>query len=313
MAKIEETALEILRERAWRKVETFGDLASKEALPVQLDQFARATNIQRIRFERLMSVAGLAKLHNGFEIVVNTEADGVNQAAGTLVDLDRWASTVLDSSLRFTVAHEIAHAIVLAAHEGDWGSDVFRKNQRAIENTCNQMAAALLMPRRHLEREVGLQAFHASHLVAIAGKFGVSCEAFVRRLKQSDIQSAFVNLHGFLAFLSKESGGFGIVCSHVSGDFAHKRFDSFFDSDNSDKDEDGESSLPRADGLLKTFRTDDLVSWFDSGDNGQREVRILYHSGEGSTVPCDVSFCQVHGFGTRLLFCVQMTEPPQKA
>ncbi len=312
MARAEDITLEVLRDRAWRTVEAFVDRATKEALPVQLEEFARATSIKRVRFEPLLSVAGLAKLENGLEIVVNTEADGVHEPAGTIIDLDRWASIILDSSLRFTIAHEIAHAIVLASHDGNWRSDIFRKNQRAIENLCNRMAAELLMPKKHLAREVDMRPFDASHLVAIAGKFCVSTEAFVRRLKQSDVQSVFVKLHGFVVFLSKESGEFAIVCSHVSGDFAHKRFDSFFDWEDSEEENDGEDSLPPANSLLRTLGIEGIVSWLDSADSDSRAIRIVYRADDGSTVPCTVSFCRVHRSKTNSLFCLEITEPPGK-
>lgn len=98
---------------------------------------------------------------------------------------------------RFTVAHELGH--YLLDHEGDWHVDnlqMSRRDERASagehapEIEANQFAAALLMPRLWLAKDLEGQPLdlrHEDELIELAQRYRVSTQAMTYRLVNLDL------------------------------------------------------------------------------------------------------------------------------
>src|SRR5438034_1086182 len=128
---------------AWKGANKLaGSLA--DAPPAKLDVYAKELGIRHVRVKPLISDAGLARGSGELEIVVNTEAPGINLPAGfsALVDDGTWDK--FQPSLRFTVAHEIAHAVFLRAAERGTGADLLEGERKDVERACNRLARLLL-------------------------------------------------------------------------------------------------------------------------------------------------------------------------
>ena len=123
---------------------------------------AKALGVERIRFEPLISDAGLAKTAEGFEIVINTEAPGATEPPGSifLADDGRWNE--LRSPLRFSVAHELAHVPFLISAGRKRFADVLTRNQPDVERGSSVLARTFLLPRKLLIRELGNGLFDVS-------------------------------------------------------------------------------------------------------------------------------------------------------
>ena len=109
MGKKRETEIARISREAWKTAEALVASVSDTHLPVPLATIAKSLGVRCIRFEALISDIGLAMSTEGFDIVVNTEAPGVRETAGTTLSVDDGRWDELRPSLRFSVAHELAH------------------------------------------------------------------------------------------------------------------------------------------------------------------------------------------------------------
>lgn len=88
---------------------------------------------------------------------------------------------------RFTIAHELGHYFL---HPNKNTFIDYRDNKTGIERTpkevqANMFAAALLMPRKKLEKDfmgIARNGFHEDHLLSLAQKYNVSKDAMQIRL-----------------------------------------------------------------------------------------------------------------------------------
>lgn len=93
---------------------------------------------------------------------------------------------------RFTLAHEIGHAIVFRSighsstqlGEGHLQCRTRTLDERDEEHVCDVLAAELLMPRMQFLRCMGENGVCASSISVISRKFGVSLQAGSRRVSQ---------------------------------------------------------------------------------------------------------------------------------
>lgn len=229
MAQARRTKFTDLKEQAWRTAHEWSKKVARKPLPTPLHDLATLHKIQYIRFEPLLSTAGIREDENGHVIMVNTEAPGVTQAGGTVLKIDSsWND--LEPALRFTLAHEISHLFFLAdVEEKDDLKELvlfLGRHNAQLEKTCNEMARVLLIPKQRLISEIrnADQLFDSSHLKRVTTMFRVSPEVFVRRLHVTDMRDAFGNVHGFVAFVRVEDKAFRVVASHVWGPQAQARF-----------------------------------------------------------------------------------------
>jgi len=279
-----------------------GDALTGRDLPVPLHEFAKSRNIQRLRFEPLLSTAGLAKSQDGFEIYLNTEGPGVDQKAGTVLDAgdDNWSGLATPS--RFSVAHEIAHLIFKETAEEGSQSDFFRENADKLEVACNEIARMLLIPKQLLIREVGDRLFDASHLGRLLTTFRVSAEVIVRRFRLADLKSVFGNVSGLIALAREDEKAIRIVDSHSFGHLALERFG---------------SALGRSGGRLEGCAIQDLRlhsdvdRWLRQEEKGSQEIRVPWRTDAPERLPCELSFHRICRVPLVLLIGVKIAGVPE--
>lgn len=117
------TQIETLSEKAWAEVQRLAAMAGETPPPVSLRRVAKELGVRRIEFAPLWSNAGLRKVRDGYEIVLNTESPGVNENPGEQLVMDSEAPTDVQPPVRFTIAHELAHMVSLKI-AGDTKRDV---------------------------------------------------------------------------------------------------------------------------------------------------------------------------------------------
>lgn len=208
-----------LREKVARVVERWGDTFGNRC-PVPVHELAASYDVRRIRFEPLLSTAGLSKGTDGYVVHVNTEAYGAAQPAGTVLPFDQESFDRLKPQVRFSIAHEIGHVIFIKEANAGVANDKHRRNVKALEAACNQMAGVILIPKAQFLQVVGDGLFNVTRVVKAMDVFGVSAMTFVLRLKGSDLQRSAQNVNGVLA-LAQETGGTIVIGPiHVKGPLA---------------------------------------------------------------------------------------------
>lgn len=310
MARVRRTKFDDLREQAWRGVCDWAKAVASKPLPTPLHVLARLRKIQCVRFEPLLSTAGLTKHDNGYAIVVNTEAPGVTQNGGTVLPLDN-AWDDLAPPLRFTLAHEISHLFFLDGIEvADRRHSV--RNHAQLERACNEMARVIMIPQQRLVKEIGTpdQLFDSSHLKHVCNMFRVSPEVFVRRLQLPDIRDEFGNVDGLIAFVRADEGKFRIVALHAWGPQACARFRL-------------SPALPRQsqqtvskrqvnpDGcmLSELHLGSDLDSPLGSSEHYQQELRVpCTHNRE---LPCEFNACLTSSRPRAFFITIRVSGPPR--
>jgi len=142
--------------------------------PTDLDAIVRSMGI-KMRKEIIQGSGFLARNDNGLEIVCNPTQSPARQ--------------------RFTIAHELAHALIDQIAPG------FDQHNEEVEQLCNSIAAELLMPRevcirklrsiRNVNHDLAL-----SHVAEIAEIFQTSLEATLYRCAEFLRVSVFIVADG---------------------------------------------------------------------------------------------------------------------
>lgn len=310
-------------QEAWKLVQKQSASVAEWPPPVPLGNCAKEFGIRCIRFEPIISAAGLAKSGEDLEIIVNTEAVEDTYPPGTTLAIDdvKWA--VFAPSLRFTIAHEIAHAAFFRTTGWDKESDLAQKNRRHIERACNILARTFLMPRKMLLQGTGNRLFDVAHVESLLSAFRVSPEVFIRRLHLSDVKSCYTELDGFLAFAQEREGRVRIKACHVVGTHAKGRFHQALGQRKGESQQLREPSGLSVEYLeskwamegwaindLKLNGDMDLESFLRDNENG----RLIFEVGwaAGDVIPCDLTFRRIHHSRLGSLLRVQVTGPVQK-
>lgn len=156
-----------------------------DRVPVPLHELAKQRNIHRIRFEPLISISGIVKTKDGFDIVVNTEdAPEAIQKGSTVQEVNNsdWSNFKLP--LLFSMAHEIAHVIFFDVVGGITKKRFLRDHEDELETACSKMARMLLIPKQRLIREIGDRLFDVNHIKGLTELFKVSPEVFIWRFQR---------------------------------------------------------------------------------------------------------------------------------
>ncbi len=317
MSKQKRSKFDELSQRAWRTIEDLTKSIAAKPLPVALDEVASSFGIRYIRFEPLLSTAKLVKIEAGFYILMNTEAPGANQPAGTILDAKGGKWLDLAPSLRFTVAHEVAHAIFLEAG-WDWNRDQFSRHDRALESTCSQMARVLLLPAPRLVQEWDGRPFDVAHIRTLLKRFQVSPQVFVLRLNLHDLRGAFDGFDGMLAFAREEEKHIRIVAYHAWGPLATIRFKAIPSISAAQRqllERKGTTRSAKEDALLEGNQINHLVSdfdveaWLRTGARDLRPVPVAWRT--GVTLPCEIKGCQIHSKPPGFFISIRVKGPPE--
>ena len=216
-----------LRRRAWHQAWKMSACAAANAPPVALHELADKLRIRRIEFLPLLSTAGVGPVENGYVVYINTRAPGATRISKKCLDLTHEDFTSLTSPLRFSVAHEMAHVFFFDLLGGDCESNLLRRHWQALENSCNQMARVLLVPRKSLLREIEGDLFALDRLMHVVRRFRVSPQVFIYRLHLDDMRDAFQGHDaGLIACIQKRPEGPRVIAAHALGGLATIRWPS---------------------------------------------------------------------------------------
>ena len=278
-----------------------------DRVPVPLHELAIGKNIQRIRYEPLLSTSGLVKAKDGFDIFLNTEAPGViyNQKAGTVQEINSTAWSNFDPSLLFGIAHEIAHVIFLDVAGGIQKKELLRRHNIKLERACSNMARMLLIPKQRLIREIGGKLFDANHIKGLTELFNVSPEVFIWRLPLNDMKDVFKDTDGFLIYAHIENKErIRIKACHIWGPLANSVFKIV--------DTNKQAVLPQGYvlGELPIFKIDtefdEVNAWLLKSENGKRPLQVTWKIEENSFLPCELNFCRTQNRSDRLLIGIKV-------
>ncbi len=213
------------RASAWQQAWTMSALAANSAPPVALHELASKLRIRQIEFLPLISTAGIRPLDGGYVIYINTRAPGAESVTRERLEPTHDDFSNLNSPLRFTVAHEMAHVFFFNAVGGNHDSPLLRKHWQAIENSCNQMARVLLLPKAPFLRELGPDLLAAPQLWITSRRFAVSPRVLIYRLQLEDLRHTMADSDGGLIGLVEEGRDQAmLVAVHTIGTFARMRW-----------------------------------------------------------------------------------------
>src|SRR3989442_41583 len=178
MDKAWTSAFDRLRSHAWRVVENWAEPNTySDRAPIH--ELAARYGVRGIRFEPLLSSAGLSKTKANFLVHINTEAYGVTHPEGTVLDLSAESLVSLSPQERFSVAHELAHAILLKDADAVAKPRGLRHGTTAVESLCNELAGAILLPKRQFVGMIGDHLFDADIVRNVSRTLGVSVTTFI--------------------------------------------------------------------------------------------------------------------------------------
>ena len=278
MAKRSSIAFDNLVPRAWQAVAEWAAKCSQLRPPVRIEELANTYRVKQIEFEPLLSTAGIEKDGDGFVISVNPEADGATNAEGDVLKISAESLSPLASSVRFTLAHELAHLILYSLSDED--EDSFKNHEDRLEVTCNQLAGAIVLPKESLVREVDGKLFDAQHLARLLPLFRVSVDILVRRLHAPDLRSAFGTLDGALAVARPSNGALNISAHFSVGAYASIRWKPIEPSD----------ETPGWDRLwLNEVVCNDIIN----NKSNRAIVDVLWHKVAKETIRCEVTSLRV--------------------
>lgn len=323
-------ATEIARvsEVAWQTAQKMTAALSQLSPPVPLGKLAEQVEIRCVRFAPLIGDAGLARNGSDFEIVVNADAFVGAPSAGTILEVGdrKWAE--FPSALRRTIAHEIAHLLFLNAAGKKQDSDLFRKNEEAVENGCNILARVFLLPRNMLPHELGERLLEVDYVNSLLTTFRVSPEVFVRRLHLSDMRLD-CKLDGFFAYVQEQEGILRIIACHVVGANSLDRFNSALSKGKSPQEYLSLSDnykqvrwvmervidrkhMPLVDvGLGRNFNASmDIESKLRATERAELDLEVGW--GGGDVKPCKLAFVRRHDAPLNLLMSVQVVGSTKK-
>lgn len=298
MADVRQSQFGRLRKEAGRFLDKYARSGTDGRLPVALGDVLAARKVRAIRFEPLWSDAGVEEDGDGFVICVNTEARGVREAPGTTVAVSEYDWTRLASPVRFSIAHELAHLIVLELAGGKAESDIFRRHAQALETTCNEMAGAILLPRAQLVREVDGRFFDTARLVPVCDAFGVSPEVLLLRLGLSDMREAVKDVDGILALVLRERDNVEVASSVKLGTLASQRWRHLADRS-------------RSIGIEELYLPSELVTAVCEQNRVEDMARVMWR--EDMILPCEVTAYRIYDDPLKVLIGIRVAGPPAGA
>ena len=200
------------------------------APPVALHELASKVRIQRIELLPMLCTAAIGPVDGGYVIYINTTANGSEQIRKGHLDVTEEDFRCLNNSLRFSVAHEIAHVFFFNSVGGDCRNTLLQDHWRALENSCSQMARVMLLPAKALVREIGNSVFAPGRLLEIVRRFKVSPAVFIYRLNLDDMRSEFRRTFpieeedGLIACIHMRRNEPAVIASQPFGVLGHSRW-----------------------------------------------------------------------------------------
>jgi hypothetical protein len=274
------TPFAALREKAWRGLQRLSQDVSETAPPVRLHAVATRLHVRRVEFVPMVSTAGVKPIEDGYVILVNTTAAGASRVTKRHLEVTESDFDSLSVPLRFCIAHELAHIVFYDLFDGDCRNPVFQDHWEALENACNQMARALLIPRLALLRTLGCRTPSPHLFVHLAKAFRVSPEVFIRRLELEDTREIrLFPEDGLVAFVRDQGNGPKLLARHAWGPLARVRWP-----------KDGWS--PAGEPMDRFGVSKDLQSLFEIGEEFSLDVEVIWR--QGQVAPCRLEITPTH-------------------
>ncbi|MGA2220563.1 MAG: ImmA/IrrE family metallo-endopeptidase [Verrucomicrobiia bacterium] len=174
--------------------DALGSMATSDRLPVNLNIIAQRLRVTAVEFQPLLVSAMLSTHPEGFRIFVKSEVDRVEDLRKRFES--EAPKALLPTKVRFSIAHELAHALLYNLAGVGKSIPREKRNFRAgggktklsiLERQCDRIAGHLLMPSPIWEREIGsLKSVAPEELLGLARRAGVSVEALVIRLDECE-------------------------------------------------------------------------------------------------------------------------------
>lgn len=220
-------ALSKLRDQAWKQAHAMSAAAAEDAPPVALHSLASALRIRHIELLPMLCTAAIGPAEGGYVVYINSTASGADDIAKERLELTAEDFARLNVRLRFSVAHEMAHVFFFNALGGDCRSKVLQDHWEALENSCSQMARAILLPKKALLREIGGSLFAPARLVQVAKRFRVSPQVLIYRLRLEDMRNSYQRDEpGLVACVDVRGEEPMVIARHAVGDLGKGRWPS---------------------------------------------------------------------------------------
>lgn len=304
MRRAQDSPFDRLRQQARSVVDQWAQSVADGPLPVSLQDLAAAYKVRAVVFEPLLSDTALEREGNGFLICVNTEGRGANHKAGTEIELSSSDVSTWSAPLRFSVAHELAHLIILELTGREEKRDFFRRHSEALERTCNEMAGAMLLPQLRLKREIGSRLFDAVHLRDLCGRFAVSPETFFLRFRSADVRTELKAFDGLVVLARENQESIEIALSIVLEPLARQKWRHIAEARESLQIE--AIGLPSE--VLRSVCEEEAL---------EKQVEIEWRHAstlEPRTIlPCELKTCRLYSKRRAIIIAIRVIAPPEPA
>jgi hypothetical protein len=287
--------LEKVELRAWDIINEWANKWSARPLPVPLEELARAYKVVRVDVQALLGTAGIEKEGDAFVICVNSEADGVKLPEGATIDVSSETWAKLSRPLRFTLAHELSHLILLQIKSGDVSA--FKDCESKLETLCNDMAGALLMPKSKLLDDLANEPFDVNRVIDLASKFRVSADTFVIRLNAPDHAPRTDEPGGILALMRRRDARLEFDAVHVHGWRANQRWDKL-------KTKAGREKA----GVEDLFLRPEVIDQITSCDDVQQKAGVVWRTDTREMLACDLTSRHLQRDPLAVLIGIRITD-----
>lgn len=298
----------MLAERRAKKI--FESLDS--SVPTNLTELGRRRGLGAIRFRPILGSAGLLKTQQGFDVVVNTEARGAETRPKDILLPDSdW--NILAPPVRFTIAHEIAHTVLIEIAEGDTRKEVFIKNEEAVDTLCNDLASKFLMPSTQIDRALGSKKFNAVHIAGLPNMFRVSVDALMYRLDSADLTKSFSQDDGLIALLREvhQPDASGGTLQFIAGKLCGARALNQFGLGPKDPSRGRETKFPSGRSITEVDLGDISSDLLRQGQHDKHSISVQWRGGQpDNLVDCEVEFQKIYDRPVSLILTVQVTAGP---
>ena len=193
------------------KAESLASSVSKDEFPILLHRLAERRKVTSVDFCPLLVDAMLTTHPKGFRILLNSDGGRAQELKERYRDESK--GRLLQSRLRFSIAHELAHTFFYDLTNGGpklstkFTAGGKRTELENLERYCNTIASHLLLPNQLLTAEfLRIKTITPESILELAQTTGVSPQALLLRLDKSD--SLFVKKYfrGCIVLVDQHNG-----------------------------------------------------------------------------------------------------------
>lgn len=303
--KYKDPEWESVKSRAWRRVHEITAVQKHMPPPVALSALAAAIGVRHLEFRPLLTDAGIIREGDGYALWLNTENPEGVRVAGMRLNIEHEDWQRFSHPLRFTIAHELAHKIVVDVTPGGTNSPLLgERHEERLESLCSKLAGGLLLPQEMLVKELEGSFFNTAHLRLLLERFGVSAMVFMLHLVKTDAVEDLRRLSGFLALVERGGESFIIRESRSFGGLAEERFNGPIQAH---RKKSREKDCP-----LEVLKLGVAPATLLDKDCIARQHRVPWRVEDNSFLPCTFSCSHIKGSTELLLLSFEILGPMEK-